>query len=183
MDPAYHARKFEMMCREASSWTDRCVFSFVDMYGRTSRAGDLYRGPTEREADDFLRAASDVARDHGMTLSCCCPRRDLSAYGLENRGCIDAAMMRALDIPYETQDVPIRDGCRCVRSIDIGEYDTCGHDCVYCYANRSDPAVRRTRLYCDDTELLWGAVMPRDRVGDSRGRGSFRLDDFRPPNH
>ena len=45
MDAAYHERKFRMMCREASRWTDRCVFSFVDMYGRASKAGDLYRFP------------------------------------------------------------------------------------------------------------------------------------------
>lgn len=180
MDPAYHARKFAMMCREASQWTDRCVFSFVDMYGRTSRAGDLYREPTAAERDAFLRSASESARDCGLTLSACCPRTDLSSYGIEARGCVDAAMMRALDVPYETQDVPVRDGCRCVRSIDIGEYDTCGHDCVYCYANRSSPGDRRTRLYCDDTELLWGAVMPRDRVVGTKGRGASRLDDFRP---
>ena len=179
MDVAYHERKFRMMCREASRWTDRCVFSFVDMYGMASKAGDLYRGPTAAEADAFLRMASETARENEMTLSCCCPRRDLSSYGIQRRGCIDAAMMRSLDVPYETLDTPVRDECLCVRAIDIGEYDTCGHDCAYCYANRSTPAERRTRLYCDDSELLWGAVMPRDRIVDSHGRDSFRLDDFR----
>ena len=182
MSPEYHRRKFEMLCREASRWTDRCVFSFVDIYGKLVgvEGSGLFRRPTRSEEDDFCRMASRAADEYGISLSCCCSKRDLSAFGIEPRGCVDAAMMRSLDIPYETQDSPVRDGCRCVRSIDIGEYDTCAHGCVYCYANRGDPAARRSRLYCQETELLWGAVMPRDRLVDIPGRTASRLGDFRP---
>lgn len=174
----YHARKFDMMCREASEWTDRCVFSFVDIYGKLlSRAG-MFRALDVSERDRFCRMASRTAEEYGLTLSCCCSKMDLSAYGIESRGCLDAAMMRSLNIPYEAQGAPIRDGCRCVRSLDIGDYDTCGHDCAYCYANHSDPKDRRARLYCEDSELLWGAVMPRDLIVDTRGRDCTRLDEF-----
>ena len=86
--------------------------------------------------------------------------------------------MRSLDIPYETQSSPLREGCTCVKSIDIGEYDTCGHGCVYCYAGHRDADPSRRRLYSDDTELLWGAVMPRDTVTDLPGRDATRLSDY-----
>lgn len=175
IDSAYHTRKFATFCNEASRWTDRCIFSFVDTYGRTP-AG--YRPPTRAEEAEFCKMAVRTAEDRGISLSVCCAKKDYSEYGIENRGCIDAAMMRSLDIPYETASTPVRGGCRCVKAIDIGEYDTCGHDCIYCYANRSEPSARRTRLYCDDTELLWGAVMPRDRVVDLRGRDAARLEDW-----
>lgn len=181
IDTAYHERKFGMMCREASEWTDRCVFSFLDVYGKLvgSVNSGLFRAPTSKEEDAFCRMASGIAEEYGITLSCCCAKKDYAHYGISSRGCIDASMMRALNIPYESQDVPVRDGCRCVRSIDIGDYDTCAHDCAYCYANRSDPKVRRTRLYSEDTELLWGAVMPRDRIIDIRGRDAYRLEEYR----
>lgn len=180
IDPRYHERKFEMLCREASSWTDRCIFSFLDMYGKISSvaASGLFRAPTASEEAAFAETAAGIARDHGISLTCCCSRRDLTSLGIEPRGCMDAAMMRSLDIPYENQAAPLRDGCRCVRVLDVGEYDTCGHGCVYCYANRSDPEARRTRLYCDDLPVLWGAVMPRDRIVDTRGRDSGRLEDY-----
>ncbi len=177
----YHRRKFEMMCREASQWTDRCIFSFIDMYGKLSKAAEsgLFRPPTMAEEEEFCRMASKIADDHGIILSCCCPSRDYSHFGVESRGCLDAAMLRSLDIPYESQDVPLRNGCKCVKSIDIGEYDTCAHECAYCYANRADSHRRHARLYSPDSELLWGAVMPRDRIVDMRGRDDARLDDFR----
>lgn len=176
----YHRRKFSMMCSEASQWTDRCVFSFVDMYGKLLRleeAGTIRR-VSPSEMDGFVEMASEVAADHGMTLSCCCGDRDFSRFGVEPRGCLDRETLRSLGIPYETQRSPVRDGCRCVKSIDIGEYDTCMHGCVYCYAGRAEPVPGVSRLYSQDTELLWGAVMPRDRVSDLPGRDAHRLDSY-----
>ena len=176
----YHRRKFEMMCREASRWTDRCVFSFVDVYGKLiglEETGAIRR-LRPHEMDEFAAMASRVAEDHGITLSCCCERRDLSAFGIERRACLDRETLWALDIPYETQRSPLREVCTCVRSIDIGEYDTCGHGCIYCYAGRSGSDPSRRRLYSDDTELLWGALMPRDTVVDLRGRDASRIDSY-----
>jgi len=36
-----------------------------------------------------------------------------------------------------------RDRCACWASRDIGEYDTCPHGCVYCYAVNSRTAAKR----------------------------------------
>lgn len=178
----YHRRKFEMLCREASEWTDRCIFSFVDIYGKLlglEEAG-IIRRVTSAEMDGFVKMASEVASDYGISLSSCCSRRDFSAFGVEPRGCLDRETMRVLGIPYETQESPLRDGCRCVKSIDIGEYDTCGHGCVYCYAGRGDRVPGSYRLYSDDSELLWGSVMLRDRIIDMRGRAAERLPSYNP---
>ncbi len=176
MDIERHLAKFSLLCREASQWTDRCVFSFVDIYGRSPSS---YRVPTSVEQDSFCRRAASIAEDHGISMSCCCPKRDLSHLGIAARGCVDAVMMRSLDIPYETQSTPVRDGCRCVKAVDIGEYGTCAHGCVYCYASR--PALPKgvSRLYSVDSPMLWGAVMPRDRIVDLKGRDACRLEGFR----
>ncbi len=176
----YHRRKFDMLCREASQWTDRCIFSFIDVYGKLARASGsgLFRGLTDVEKDAFCRMASKVAEDHGMSLDCCCSGKDLSQYGIGSRGCFDATLMRSLDIPYDTHGSPVREGCRCVKAIDIGEYDTCAHECTYCYANRADSRGRTAKVYSKDSELLWGAVMPRDTVMDLNGRGNQRIDAF-----
>jgi DNA repair photolyase len=35
-----------------------------------------------------------------------------------------------------------RELCGCINSKDIGQYNTCPHECVYCYANTSKDVAR-----------------------------------------
>ena len=44
-----------------------------------------------------------------------------------------------------------RVGCGCYASKDIGEYDTCPHGCVYCYAVRNPELAKQRRLAHDPT--------------------------------
>ena len=86
--------------------------------------------------------------------------------------------MRSLDIPFEEMDTPLREGCRCVRNIDIGEYNTCSHDCLYCYANTNDPSSRTEKVYDPEGELLFGTLGPEDEVVPLKGRETPRLSDY-----
>ncbi len=174
----WHRRKFELLCRELEGYTDRCTFSFIDMYGKLGRFGDLLRTVTPAEMDRMAEAMAPVAERYGMKLGYCCAHRDLSKYGIEPRGCLDRQTMRSLDIPFEEMDTPLREGCRCVRNIDIGEYNTCGHDCIYCYANRNDPSTRENAVYDPEGELLYGTLGPDDEVVPLRGREAPRLSDY-----
>jgi biotin synthase-like enzyme len=36
-----------------------------------------------------------------------------------------------------------REICGCIMSKDIGQYNTCPHECVYCYANTSKEMARK----------------------------------------
>lgn len=41
------------------------------------------------------------------------------------------------DRPKKLKDKGQRECCGCIISKDIGQYDTCSHQCIYCYANSS----------------------------------------------
>ncbi len=174
----YHRRKFELLCRELEGYTHRCTFSFLEMYGKLRGKEGLFRTLTHAEMDSMAEMMVPIARKYGMELSYCCAKRDLTSFGIEPRGCIDRRMMRALDIPFEEYDVPLREGCRCVKNIDVGSYDTCMHNCVYCYANNRDGGDRSGKVYDPDSEMLYGSLEPGDTVVPLKGRDIPRLGDF-----
>ena len=180
-DIIYHQRKFEVLCRELAGYTERCIFSFVEMHEKLKRLQDngTLRTITEEEEANLIGSAfSDIADQHGIKLSLCCSEYDLSRHGISSRGCIDKESMKDLGIPCEELSVPIRDRCRCVKNIDIGEYDTCDHDCIYCYANRSNGYVRKQRLYDPKGEMLFGTLRKTDVIVETVSKKNSRITDF-----
>lgn len=48
-----------------------------------------------------------------------------------------------------------RESCGCIVSKDVGMYNTCGHGCVYCYANQSRSVVKKNlQLHNPNSESL-----------------------------
>ena len=177
-DLDFHRRKFELLCRELEGYTRRCTFSFLEMYGKLQKHRDVLRSVTHQEMDAMAEMMVPIAERYGMSLSYCCSKYDLSGWGIEPRGCIDRQYMTRLGIPFEELNSPLREGCRCVKNIDIGSYDTCGHDCLYCYANRSDGSERSQKMYDPEGEMLYGKLEEGDTVVPLLGRDMPRLEDY-----
>ncbi|AIZ56304.1 hypothetical protein Mpt1_c04100 [Candidatus Methanoplasma termitum] len=179
-DVRYHQRKFEVLCRELSGYTERCIFSFVEEHDKLKGyySNGRLRNISPEEADDIGRVLSDTARDSGIELSICCSEYDLTKYGISSRGCIDKEQMKALGVPYEEMQTPIRDRCKCVRNIDIGEYDTCDHDCIYCYANRTPGGIRSQKQYDPESKILFGTLHRTDKIVELASNKNSKITDF-----
>ncbi len=179
-DINYHKRKFEVICRELSGYTERCIFSFVDIHDKLKHLHDdgIIRNVPEDEARGLGEVLAPIAYDHNIQLNICCSEYDLSDIGIFSRGCIDKDHMRSIGVPFEEMSTPLREGCRCVRNIDIGEYDTCDHDCIYCYANRNTTGSRKSRVYDPENELLYGSVNGSDRIVELASRKVSKITDF-----
>lgn len=52
-------------------------------------------------------------------------------------GAIEIGSGQYITINKNNRDTGQRDACLCAKSKDIGEYNTCNHQCAYCYANTS----------------------------------------------
>ncbi len=147
IDCRYHYKYFDYIAAQLESFTGRCIISFLDMYDKCKRnlAGFAVRLPDRREMLEIAGKLNSIAQKRHIELQTCAESHDFSAAGVLPGKCIDDRLIakitgRNIDIPGDKYQ---RKTCRCVESVDIGAYDTCRHNCLYCYANSNRKAVER----------------------------------------
>ena len=165
----YHIKYFEEIAKRLSGYSNKCVISFVDLYKKVSTniSGLGIREPNEQEIVRMVETILPIARSFGFTIQTCSEKIDLLEYGIEHGACIDSALIsEIIGCPLNVRkDKNQRKECGCVESIDIGEYNTCCHHCVYCYANFNQNVVRRKAEKHDPfSSFLVGEVKDDDIV-------------------
>lgn len=134
-----HLHDFAVMLEMLAPYTDRCVISFLDLYRKTERnTKPLALRPLGiPEMNALAEGFARLAKGSSVTLQSCSEAIDLAAYGIEHGACIDKERIeRVIGAPIDVKKDPTqRDVCHCMKSVDIGQYDTCLHRCRYCYAN------------------------------------------------
>jgi hypothetical protein len=90
-----------------------------------------------------------LAEQYGIRLLACCNDHLLSDR-IGKARCIDGAKLSLLfGTALDTRPAASRKECGCTKSVDIGAYDTCGHGCVYCYANTDQEKASRAPAAID----------------------------------
>ena len=151
-DAEFHRNNFENLASKLEGATDEVVVSFMQTYRKTRSNMDeaarthnfTWRDPLAEEKRNLLRDLVQIASRYSMRLSIC-THPDLLVPGANEAKCIDGhRLMEVADRPFKSKIKGMREGCGCFESKDIGDYDTCPHGCVYCYAVRSrDTALQR----------------------------------------
>jgi hypothetical protein len=141
----WHLEHFEALCEKLRNHTEKCVISFIDPYPFLKES---FRQNTIRELSDgetavLAGAFSAIGKKYKLPLSACCEKADLDGYGITRNRCIDGDLIeRLFNIRVKPKKDPSqRANCGCCVSRDIGAYNTCLHDCVYCYAKRGAPRL------------------------------------------
>jgi hypothetical protein len=117
----------------------RCIISFVQPY---KKALANFRKYTDHSLQELLpdqqrfyaRRLAERAERYGIRLFSCC-NDHLVSDRIGKARCIDGKELAGLfGAVVDTRKGATRRSCGCTKSADIGDYDTCGHGCVYCYA-------------------------------------------------
>jgi len=153
LDRRWHLANFRDLCARLSPFTTDCIISFCDYYKKTitnmnHRVPDHQR-PDEAQCREMAEEMAQVAAERSIRVLSCA-HGFLVSERIGRSRCIDSAVLaKVVDTRSRAEAVadlkkaPSRNECNCVASRDIGAYDTCGHGCVYCYANSNPDRARR----------------------------------------
>jgi Domain of unknown function (DUF1848) len=165
-----HQRNFEKLATALEGTTNEVVVSFAQMYKKTKRNVDWAANKfgfswAEHEAmqDEttikLIIELAEIAQCYGMQLKICSQKAYLVPGIIEEAHCVDADRLEKVShktIPDKAKQRGNRKECGCFASKDIGEYDTCPHGCVYCYAVQNrDVALQRYKAHDPASEFLF----------------------------
>lgn len=140
----YHKRRIDQIARELERRTDRLVISIVDEYRKArinferleNQSIHVKRQTTGQDVEELIDFIVALAGNRKMEVFSCAEVLDLTPFGLKPGKCIDGDyIQKVFGIKVKSEkDKSQRPECGCVKSKDIGAYDTCLHGCQYCYA-------------------------------------------------
>jgi len=170
---AYHIDKFEKLAGVLKGYTEKVIISFMDFYKKITENIKLL-GITEistEEKNIIAQDFSEIARNNHFSIDTCAEDIDLSEYGITHARCIDDRLISKItgnNLLVE-KDKNQRLECGCVKSIDIGEYNSCSNGCVYCYANHNSNIVEKNiKKHIPLSPLLIGDICPDDIVKERK---------------
>lgn len=112
-----------------------------------------------------------IAEKNIITIQSCAEKRILTHQGLHPGSCIDPQRIeRLLERKIKKRrDKHQRPNCQCMESIDVGSYDSCLHQCIYCYANyRYDVIDAQYKNHNPDSPLLIGNIAKGDIIRERK---------------
>lgn len=167
----YHIEQFNKMAKELSGYTDQCVVSFIDLYEKTKRNFSGICSVTNEEQVKIIDAFSEIAKENGLQIHLCCENASLVRENVDADGCMSKTVLeKALGFKLNVPQKKVaRKECSCLLGADIGAYNTCGHGCLYCYANYDrETVVKNMKLHHTSSPLLIGEVSEQDVIKQAK---------------
>lgn len=179
----YHIEQFYQMAKALSGYTDQCVVSFIDLYQKTKRNFRGIRSVTNKEQERLIDAFSEIAKENDLQIHLCCENPNLVRENVDVNGCMSKSVLEKslgckLNVPQKKM---ARKECSCLLGADIGAYNTCGHGCLYCYANYDkETVVKNRKLHHVSSPLLIGEVTENDVIKQAEQKSwkNGQLDFF-----
>lgn len=168
-DIDFHKKNFLNLAQALEGSTDEVVISFVQLYKKTLRNMDLaatnnkfswYEANSEIKKM-LVQELAEISAQHGIRLTICSQPEFIVGKSTESR-CVDVdrlSIISGKNISAKLQGN--RPQCGCFFSKDIGDYDTCPHGCVYCYAVQNrELALKRYKSHNPYSEYLFEPETP-----------------------
>ena len=181
LDIDEHIRRILRIGNELKGYCEKLVFSYADISGYKKVQYNLahnnirYNDFSQEKMIAFAEKLCQANKVLGFEVATCGEHIILEEYGIKKNHCIDPLLMARLFKEDEKllswlgysemfgapetfpKDSGQRAACGCILSKDIGSYNTCGHGCVYCYANitpeLSQAGCEQAQSSCDGESI------------------------------
>ena len=177
-----HIESFEYMINSLSGYTTEAIISFIDLYEKTKRNFPQAREVTKDERLKIGKEFARIGNENNIRIKTCVEGTELDKFGIDSSGCmtkevIERAINKNLNIPKQKA----RNGeCYCLLNNDIGEYNTCDHGCLYCYANSNKRLVKRNlKLHDPKSPILIGEIKEDDIIKEMNQKSLIINDSTR----
>jgi DNA repair photolyase len=169
LDREYHYRSFESLAKKLAGHTEKCIISFVDFYAKCHKRlqGLNAREISQEDMYAIAQTFAHIGKAADIKIETCAEEADLAEFGIIHGKCIDDELIsRIIGRPLEMKkDKSQRELCGCVASFDVGAYNTCFFNCLYCYANHGREAVTaKTANHDIDSPFLSGQIEDGDKI-------------------
>ena len=180
----FHKKAFTRLCDLLAPYTKKIIISFLDDYKKISKNIKQLNIKEISAEEMYIMAEyfADTAKKYNLKIESCAEQIDLERFGINHGKCIDNELIEKitgykLSVGRDNQ----RNACGCIKCIDIGEYNTCMHKCLYCYANiNKDAAFKNNKLHDKKSPLLIGYVDEiKDKITDRniKDTKSYKKED------
>ncbi len=177
-----HIESFEYIINSLSGYTTEAIISFIDLYEKTKRNFPKAIEVTKDERLKLGKEFAQIGKKNNITIKTCVEGTELDKFGIDSSGCmtkevIERAINKNLNIPKQKA----RNGeCYCLLNNDIGEYNTCDHGCLYCYANSNKRLVKRNlKLHDPKSPILIGEIKEDDIIKEMKQKSLIINDSTR----
>lgn len=166
-----HLETFKYISKQIAPYIQRCIFSFVEMYKKLDYNMPEIIAFTESDKIKILKGIGEISKKYNLYVQTCGTDENNKKYGIHLSGCTTPEILeKANNVRYKKiKAKPMRKGCHCIPSRDIGAYDTCLNGCKYCYANkRPDLAKENVKLHDKNSPLLLGNIKETDKIIEAK---------------
>lgn len=134
----FHIKNFSYIASKLAGNTEKVIISFYDEYAKTrnrmqnySIVNSVSKLPKYME---FLQQLKKISTENDLIIQSCCNTLPI----IERGKCVDNRLIEQIcgSKVSNVKDKGQRLNCLCVKSRDIGSYNTCKFECEYCYAIR-----------------------------------------------
>lgn len=174
-----HLKTFEYMAKQIAPYVQRAIFSFVEMYKKLDYNMPEIIPFTEEDKSKILEGIGKISKKNNLYIQTCGSDENYEQYGIYLSGCTTPEILeQANNVKYKNiKAKPMRKGCHCIPSRDIGAYDTCLNGCKYCYANkRPELAKENVKLHDKNSPLLLGNIKETDNITEAK-QDSFIIEN------